>query len=93
MLLTDDDLTIGRTFDVVVENDLVNAICDDDAAGGILDAADAASDVGFDSRVFKCPVASRVEGAVLQNQVVGITEGLLATDVAVDKPQVSSNES
>ena len=58
------------------------------SARGILDVLDVPLDVGLDGGVFKHTVAHAVDGAVLQHQVVGIAQQLLAGQMTVDQPHV-----
>ena len=81
-------MTVGRSLDVLIEDDFSITVGDDDTAGGILYALDDTSDVGLQCGILKGAVALRVEGTVFKHQVLSIAEGLLTADVAVDKPEV-----
>ena len=86
--LTYDNFAVGRAFDVLVEDDFPKAVGDDESAGGVFDTLDGAADVGVDGGVFEGAVGLFVEGAIFEHEVMGVTERLLAADVAVDQPQV-----
>ena len=55
---------------------------------GVLDVGDGTADVGLQGAVLEGTVARRVEGTVLQHQVVGIAQRLFTGDVAIDQAQV-----
>jgi hypothetical protein len=83
LVVSGDDLAVGGTFYVLVDDYFSYAVCHDGAAGRILHAFYMSFDVCLHRGIFESTVAFRVEGAVLENQVMGIAKGLFTPDVAV----------
>lgn len=79
---------VGWLPDVPVDGDGADGAGDDVPAGGILDVFYVPANIGVHVAVLENTVASLVEGAVLQYQVVGIAEQLLAREVTVHQPHV-----
>ena len=79
---------VVRLPDVLVDGDGADAVSHDMPAGRIFDVLDMPADVGLDGGVFEHTVAGRVEGAVLQLQMMGVAEQLFACEVAVDEPHM-----
>ena len=74
---------------MLVQGDGADGVSHNAAAGGILDVCYVATDVGLNGGVLEDTVARSVEGAVLQHQVLAVTQQLLARQMAVDKPHVT----
>lgn len=70
-----------------VPDDLAYAICLDEAADGILYTDDIAINRSFDLTVFKREVAA-LGGAVLQDKILAIAEGLGALDMTTNESQI-----
>ena len=58
------------------------------SARRILDVLDVSADVGLNGGILEYPVAQTVERAVLQYEVLGVTEQLLTGQMAVHQPYV-----
>jgi len=70
-----------------VPDDLADAVCLDKSADGILDADDITVNRSFYLAVFKREVAA-LGGAVLQDKILAIAEGLCALDMTTDEAQI-----
>ena len=79
---------VVRLTHILVDGDGAYRVGNDVSAGGILDILDMSADVGLHVRIFKDTVAVGSEGTVLDHQVVGIAEELLACQLAVHQPYV-----
>ena len=84
----DGDDTIVGLPDVLVNSNRPDGVCLDMPAGRILDVLNVSADVGLDGCVLKNTVAGLVEAAVLEDEVLGVAQQLLANQVAVDQPDV-----
>src|SRR5699024_4587553 len=80
---------IARSFNIPVDNNLAVAFGGNAARARIFHSAYRTFDSRPHRTVFKSTVAVRTESAVLQYEVMGITQRLLAGDVAIHEAQVA----
>lgn len=83
------DDAVCRSLDVLIQSYGPDGIGYDVAGYRVLDVGDGSADVGLEGGIFKCPVAGRVESAVLEHEVAGIAQRLFSGDMAVDQPEVA----
>lgn len=77
------------TFGVLVIGHGTDVVGNDTSGDRVLDVGYRALYPGIDvCAVLEDPVAGSVEGAVLQNDVIGITEQLLTTEMTADEAHV-----
>ena len=75
-------------FDVFVNDDFADAVGVDAAAAGIFHGSDVTLHGGVDAAVFKGQVGVGFKGAVLQDEVLAVAQGLGAAYVAANQLEV-----
>ena len=81
------NLTVGRLLDVLVDYHFAYTVCHDAARCGVLYALDLSANVSLEGGLVERAVAFGVDVAVLNHQVLGVAQWLLARDVAVAESQ------